>query len=129
MFLTNVLLLNLLIAKFNSSYETVKEDAEFHYVNNILVILDDYENKSVLPPPLGVILDVGRLLLIWYKKGCKCSCSGQPENNSDCDIFSSSHSSHAYLTAIVRNAIKKHNKEYRRTKIHGEPQDNQFAAP
>ena len=110
--LTNVLLLNLLIAKFNSSYQTMKEDSDYHYVNNVIITLDEYEHKSIWPPPIGVIIDVVTFLI--RKERCKCTSSVQPENTTDCDIFSSSHSSHRYLTSIIKNAIKKHNKEYRR---------------
>ena len=110
--LTNVLLLNLLIAKFNSSYQTVKDDADYDYVYNVLDILHEYEHRSVLPPPLGCISDVITFLRFHKNRGKRTS-SMHPENTPDY-IFSSSHSRHTYLTAIVRDAIKKHNKEYKR---------------
>ena len=51
---TNVLLLSLLIAMFNSSYERVKDDAEYHNVMHMNEVLLEYQDKSVLPPPLSV---------------------------------------------------------------------------
>ena len=111
MLLTNVLLLTLLIAKFNSSYLTGKEHADYHYVNNMLKILDEYKHKSVMPPPIGIIVDVVTYPI--RQNCCKCTSSVQPESTPDCDIFSSSLIRHRYLSTIIKDAIKKHNKEYR----------------
>ena len=48
----NILLLNLLIALFNSSYMRVAGDSAFHNVIHQIEVLNEYKDKSVLPPPL-----------------------------------------------------------------------------
>ena len=52
---TNVLLLNLLIAMFNTSYKRVESDSAFHNVINQIDFLREYEQRSVFPPPFVII--------------------------------------------------------------------------
>ena len=53
MFVTNVLLLNLLIAMFNSSYNDVKRKSEYHSYQLMYDLWVEYERKNVLPPPIS----------------------------------------------------------------------------
>ena len=49
---TNILLLNLLIALFNSSYSKVEADSIFHSIINKVEFLREYQNAPILPLPL-----------------------------------------------------------------------------
>ena len=51
----NILLLNLLIALFNSSYCRVEADTAFHNVLHQVEFLREYQSRSLLPPPLVII--------------------------------------------------------------------------
>ena len=51
----NILLLNLLIALFNSSYSRVEADSAFHNVLHQIEFLSEYHRRSLLPPPLVLI--------------------------------------------------------------------------
>ena len=53
--LTHILLLNLLIAMFNSSYVDVKEDTEYHHVLHMNDLLIEYSEKSAVPPPFVIL--------------------------------------------------------------------------
>ena len=57
---TNVLLLNLLIAMFNSSYEKVRENAEYHNTIRMNKVLLEYQGKSILPPPFSIVTYIYR---------------------------------------------------------------------
>ena len=71
---TNVLLLNLLIAMFNSSYNRVKGLSDFYNINYMYDILLEYETKSPVPPPFVVFVYGYELLdkAYSYLKPVKC---------------------------------------------------------
>ena len=52
---TNILLLNLLIALFNSSYSRVEADSNFHSIINKVEFLREYQNAPILPPPFVLV--------------------------------------------------------------------------
>ena len=64
---TNVLLLNLLIAMFNSSYEKVRDNAEYHNTIRMNKVLLEYEGKSILPPPFSIVTYI-------YRGIQRCTC-------------------------------------------------------
>ena len=81
---TNVLLLNLLIAMFNSSYEKVIENAK--YLNTIRMnkVLLEYQGKSILPPPFSIITCIYRGIQRCRKRNIKPSEkneNGMPKND------------------------------------------------
>ncbi|XP_076442046.1 transient receptor potential cation channel subfamily M member-like 2 isoform X2 [Babylonia areolata] len=72
--ITNVLLLNLLIARFGVTFNKVHEDARQHQSWQQCQIIMEYYSRTVLPPPLNilhfVLSLVGRCCL--WVKGCVC---------------------------------------------------------
>ena len=66
---TNVLLLNLLIAMFNSTYANVEKDTAFHDVIHRIEILYEYSYKYFFPPPLVVISYLFRIS-VWCVVQC-----------------------------------------------------------
>ena len=57
LFFSNILLLNLLIAMFNSTYTDVKEQTKYYHVLQMNDMLTEFEKKPPIPPPL---------VLVWY---------------------------------------------------------------
>ena len=77
----NILLLNLLIALFNSSYCRVEADSAFHNVINQIEFLREFQKKSVLPPPF-VLIDY---LIIRPICAIKQKCKKRTETANDED--------------------------------------------
>ena len=80
---TNVLLLSLLIAMFNSSYEKVKAHAQYHNVIHMYGILLEYQDKSFVAPPFTLLVYIynGLVCLRNY-----CRRNKVRDNNSSRDI-------------------------------------------
>ena len=50
---THIILLNLLIAMFNYSYEKVRQDSEYYSYQLMYDVWIEYERKNLFPPPLS----------------------------------------------------------------------------
>ena len=101
---TNILLLNLLIAMFNSSYEKVRENVEYH--NNIRMnkVLLEYQGKSILPPPFSIVTYIYRG--IQKCKNRKITPSQKNENS----MQKNDHKNNELLTLVgncVENCLAK----------------------
>ncbi|CAD5126251.1 DgyrCDS14416 [Dimorphilus gyrociliatus] len=66
MVIVNILLLNLLIAMFSSTYEKVESESEIIYKYQRFELINEYIRKPFLPPPLNVIH------LLWYCCTIRC---------------------------------------------------------
>ena len=107
---TNVLLLNLLIAMFNSSYNRVREETDYHNVSHMYEVLREFEAKSVIPPPLVFIKYVYMLCKCVTKrltKRCREMQSGDSEGNQSITFNSDEKLS---LKSIIQQVIEKFNK-------------------
>ena len=65
----NILLMNLLIARFNTSYSVIHSNSTFHHVTHKIIILEEYQSKFNLPPPFVII----SLFLCLLCSPCRCS--------------------------------------------------------
>ena len=54
MIIANVLLINLLIAMFSSTYNKIEENADQLWKYKRYVLVTEYKNSPILPPPLSV---------------------------------------------------------------------------
>ncbi|XP_064607537.1 transient receptor potential cation channel subfamily M member-like 2 isoform X2 [Liolophura sinensis] len=61
MLLTNVLLLNLLIAMFSNTFQAVQDNADLHWHFQLYKLTQEYYDRPVLPPPFIVIVHLFRL--------------------------------------------------------------------
>ena len=77
----NILLLNLLIALFNSSYNRVEADSAFHNVLHQVDFLREYQSRSLLPPPLVLI----EYLLIIPIRKCRDSIKKHKQVSHNAD--------------------------------------------
>ena len=66
----NILLMNLLIARFNTSYSAIHSNSTFHHVTHKIIILEEYQSKFNLPPPF-VIISLFLSLCPCSKRFCK----------------------------------------------------------
>lgn len=67
MIMANVLLLNLLIATFNYTYKTIKDNSEKWYSYQKLLIIKDFISIPLLPPPLNIPFIIIGLIKIYYR--------------------------------------------------------------
>ena len=58
---TNIMLINLLIAMFNSTYIKIEEDAAYYNVINMNEVLLEYKEKLPLPPPIVIFTYIPRI--------------------------------------------------------------------
>ncbi|XP_048259203.1 transient receptor potential cation channel subfamily M member 4-like isoform X1 [Haliotis rufescens] len=72
--ITNVLLLNLLIAKFNDTYANVQGEAKIHWAWYRYQIIYEYAQRPCLPPPLNAIECVLSLLRHLFKMVRRVVC-------------------------------------------------------
>ncbi|XP_072019957.1 transient receptor potential cation channel subfamily M member 2-like [Amphiura filiformis] len=80
LFLSNVLLLNLLIAMFNFTFVAVQEKTDIHWKWQRFKLITEYHKRPVLAPPFiiisHIILFVRRLFKKLRKMCQKCGCTG-----------------------------------------------------
>ena len=81
---TNILLINLLIALFNSSYERVGQESEYYNLRQMNEFLIEYENKSKIPPPLVVF--TYPQAIVRAIKSCKRKCNSQNGENHKVEV-------------------------------------------
>ena len=110
---TNILLLNLLIAMFNTTYIKIEEKTEFYDVIHKISVLQEYRDCFNLPPPFVVISYV-----IWcftkcwslLKRPCKPVRPPTPDPFNDDDEFWPGTDDKFYCTyedtTIIEKAIK-----------------------
>jgi transient receptor potential cation channel subfamily M protein 5 len=63
----NVLLINLLIAMFSSTYEQVQENADQIWKFNRYKLVYEYVNVPILPPPLSLLSYMAFYLKSFFK--------------------------------------------------------------
>ena len=63
-----VLLLNLMIAIFQYSIDLVQTQADRNWNIYRKAVIFEYHNRAILPAPLSLVLDVGILLSLFYRK-------------------------------------------------------------
>ena len=102
---TNILLLSLLIALFNSSYETVKHDTEYHNILSMRHMLYEYEKKSIFPVPF-VVLTYPCKLIQWL---CHKHCCSKFSCKTHSDSSGSSGSLFKNKSDLLQIDITKHN--------------------
>ena len=61
---TNILLINLLIAKFNSSYEDTQKNARHICAQEMADLLKEFEYKSIIPPPFVILTYIPRYVYL-----------------------------------------------------------------
>ncbi|KAI8499390.1 Transient receptor putative cation channel sub M member 2 [Branchiostoma belcheri] len=74
MLVTNVLLLNLLIAMFNYTFQKIQDESEVHWKYQRYFVIEEYVSRPWGPPPLILLGHVWRLAYFMYRR--KGSCSG-----------------------------------------------------
>ncbi|XP_070179130.1 transient receptor potential cation channel subfamily M member-like 2 [Littorina saxatilis] len=67
---THVLLLNLLIARFNATFQDVEDEAERHQAWQYCQLVQEYKHRSLLPPPCNIL----RLLITPVINLCAKPC-------------------------------------------------------
>ena len=104
---TNVLLLNLLIAMFNSSYERVRSDTEYHHVKHMNLILSEFSRKSPIPPPLVLVQHVLDGVKAMLKRCCNNKV-GASDASHEYDLTAEDKSK---VSEIVEAAIKRNQED------------------
>ncbi|XP_070182999.1 transient receptor potential cation channel subfamily M member-like 2 [Littorina saxatilis] len=78
---THVLLLNLLIARFNATFEAVKKEAERHQAWQYCQLVQEYKNRSLLPPPCNILrLLITPVIQLCAKRCLCCLCCQGPRD-------------------------------------------------
>ncbi|XP_072037605.1 transient receptor potential cation channel subfamily M member 5-like [Amphiura filiformis] len=67
MMISNVLLLNLLIATFSNTFETVQEETDLHWKFHSYALTKEFFQRPDLMPPLIIITDIYRFI-IWIMR-------------------------------------------------------------
>ena len=67
----NVMLLNLLIAVFTSVFEEVHENSNEVWKWEMYRLVEEYDRKPGLAPPLVILEDIFKLLKVVWKKTCR----------------------------------------------------------
>ena len=67
--IANVLLLNLMIAYFTKIFNEISENADSIYLTQFLEVVDEYQRKSLFPPPFNLLVYLFRTFGI-----CKTVC-------------------------------------------------------
>ena len=85
----NILLMNLLIARFNSSYSKIENNSEFYHVRHKIWILEEYQNKYNLPPPFSILSYIFALVQCGLDKLC---CDTKQQSSVEDILLSESNS-------------------------------------
>ncbi|KAK7475589.1 hypothetical protein BaRGS_00033178, partial [Batillaria attramentaria] len=81
---TNVLLLNLLIAMFSYTFQKVQDNTDIHWHFQRFNLIFEYSARPCLPPPL-IIFSYIRMAVVWCcKKAC---CKGEPDSRTFNRVF------------------------------------------
>ena len=80
---TNVLLLSLLIAKFNTSYESVHKESGYHNIVHMHEVVLEYENKSAIPPPFVAVFYPFNLVKFVHRLANNNNTVSQRDKGSD----------------------------------------------
>nr|KAG5688392.1 hypothetical protein BaRGS_026660 [Batillaria attramentaria] len=81
---TNVLLLNLLIAMFSYTFQKVQDNTDIHWHFQRFNLIFEYSARPCLPPPL-IIFSYIRMALVWCcKKAC---CKDEPDSRTFNRVF------------------------------------------
>ncbi|KAK7469456.1 hypothetical protein BaRGS_00036522, partial [Batillaria attramentaria] len=75
---TNVLLLNLLIAMFSYTFQKVQDNTDIHWHFQRFNLIFEYSARPCLPPPL-IIFSYIRMAVVW---GCKKACCEETSDGS-----------------------------------------------
>ncbi len=67
----NVMLLNLLIAVFTSVFEEVHENSNEVWKWEMYRLVEEYDKRPGLAPPLVIIEDIWKLLKAFWKQTCR----------------------------------------------------------
>ena len=100
---TNILLLNLLIAMFNSSYVNVKQESIYHHLRHMHTVLTEYRNKSFLPPPLVIFDYIYRII----KKCCNRRQDGGETSRVEQSMDSVTRKA---IQDVIKTAVDEHDK-------------------
>eukprot|EP00058_Branchiostoma_floridae_P006760 XP_002592248.1 hypothetical protein BRAFLDRAFT_70987 [Branchiostoma floridae] len=84
MLVTNVLLLNLLIAMFNYTFQKIQDESELHWKYQRYFLIEEYVGKPWGPPPLILLGHVWRLACYVYSKG-GCAPDAPEAESTDFD--------------------------------------------
>ena len=115
---TNILLINLLIAMFNSSYEKAIDETEYHNAMHMTELLSEYEGKYVIPPPFTLLTYIPRIVCALNKYvATKCPCS-----NNDPDVTTPAGQTDQEVGDIIKAAIAKHYEDLS-SSVDGQAQD------
>ena len=103
---TNILLINLLIAMFNSTYNDVADDADYHYVMYMNDVLLEYKDKWLLPPPLIILTYIPRL----FWKCCK-----EKEKSTDRKVYEFENEKSDFMEETVKASVVQQRQQYKET--------------
>ncbi|XP_078671110.1 transient receptor potential cation channel subfamily M member-like 2 isoform X2 [Branchiostoma floridae x Branchiostoma belcheri] len=80
MLVTNVLLLNLLIAMFNYTFQKIQDESEVHWKYQRYFVIEEYVSRPWGPPPLILLGHVWRLAYFMYRRRGSCSGPDAPRS-------------------------------------------------
>ena len=79
-----LLLINLLIASFNTTYQKVEEASERTWSYHRADLISEYFKKPVFPPPLNIIYHLFQFVYRICKRCCRCGVD-ELENSMDAE--------------------------------------------
>ena len=82
--ITSIMIMNLMIAAFTDTYTKMYDVAVKVYRIGVYELLDDYEDRPVLPMPFGIHVSVLRLSRSVYQ-ACQQCCGRESDAVSGCD--------------------------------------------
>jgi transient receptor potential cation channel subfamily M protein 2 len=101
---TNILLINLLIAMFSFTFNKIQVNSERTWRFYRFGLIHEFYNKPVLPPPLVIFIQLWRLKNYICGLGCLASC--QKSNNDDDFRKKLEDEEHRRLTAFEREGME-----------------------